>query len=110
MSANDALKVLRDRAAMLKSVSGTAVLTLTRADGESVRLDAAIVMQPPAKLRLRAWKMNQAVFDLTAIGENVWLVAPPDSSHASEIRSAGVSSAELGKMWSMFTSEFFQRA
>jgi outer membrane lipoprotein-sorting protein len=109
MSPSDALRVLRARTEKVKSVSATGALTLTRPNGESVRFDAAIVMQAPENLRLRAWKMGQAVFDLTITRSEAWLLTPDRSSRAQEIRSAGVDAAELSKMWAMFTAQFFER-
>src|SRR5205807_2708474 len=38
-----------------------------------------------------------------------WLLTPDQSSHATQIRAAGINSAELARMWAMFTTEFFER-
>jgi len=81
-----ALKVLADRATAVKTLSSQCRLMLTRPDGQSVQLDGAIAMAPPDRLRLRAWKFGQAVFDLTLTrpdGQSVQLdgaiaMAPPD--------------------------------
>jgi len=39
---------------------GAGEVTLTRADGESVRFDTAVVLAPPERARVRAWKFGQA--------------------------------------------------
>ena len=73
-----ALRVLAERAQSVRSVSAQAALTLTRADGQSVQLDGAVAMAPPGRVRLRAWKFNQAVFDLTLTPEGLWVLTPDD--------------------------------
>lgn len=103
----EAVKVLADRAHAVHTVSGEGLLTLTRPDGESVRLDTAIVMAPPSKVRVRAWKFGQAVFDLTLNESGVYLVSPEGSSRAEQIKSAGVSAAQLARTWSMLSGGFF---
>ena len=70
-----ALRILQDRGAGGEDGSQAAsLLTLTRPDGQSVRLDAALVMSlPDHSVRLRAWKFNQAVFDLTLNPQGLWI-------------------------------------
>src|SRR5437773_772620 len=72
-----ALDILIRRADTVKTVSSQGLITLQRPDGESVRLDLAMVRAGGAggdRLRLRAWKLGRAVFDLTMNGEDVWLL------------------------------------
>jgi hypothetical protein len=90
------------------SISGEALLTLTRPDGQSIRFDAALVTEPQAhKARIRAWKFGQAIFDLTMDGRDVYLVSPEKSSRAEDIRKAGVSAAQLTRAWSVLSGGFF---
>jgi outer membrane lipoprotein-sorting protein len=103
----DALHTLAARAREVQSLSGEGLITLTRADGESVRLDGAIVMAPPDKTRLRAWKFGRAIFDLTVTPEGVWILAPEDPKNKDKIMSAGVSAAQLAKTWSLLSGGFF---
>jgi outer membrane lipoprotein-sorting protein len=105
-----AIEILQDRAHAVRTVSATGLLTLTRPNGESVRFDAAIVSQPPRRLRLRAWKFGRAVFDLTLTPDGLWMLTPDDPSMKQKVKSAGISAAELARMWSQLSGEFFDRA
>ena len=107
LSDTDALKVLADRAASVKTLSAPADLTLTRPDGDSVRLDAAIVMAPPDRLRLRAWKFGQAVFDLTLTEEGLWVMTPDDPGRREKVLPASVSAAQFAREWALLTGQFF---
>ena len=74
-----ALKVLAARAEAVKTLSAQCALTLTRPDDQTVQLDGAVVMAPPEKLRLRAWKFGRAVFDLTLTEAGLWVMTPQDA-------------------------------
>ena len=82
-------------------------LTLTRPDGQSVQLDAAIVMAPPDRLRLRAWKFNQAVLDLTLTGGDLWVMTPGDASRREKVLPASLSAAQFAREWAMLNGGFF---
>jgi outer membrane lipoprotein-sorting protein len=74
-----ALHALAERARAVKSMQSEGSITITRPDtGDSVRLDGAIALQPPDNARLRAWKIGQAVFDLTINPQGAWVVLPED--------------------------------
>jgi outer membrane lipoprotein-sorting protein len=92
------------------SLTGEGLITLTRPDGESVRLDAAMAMQPPERARMRAWKFGRAVFDLTVTPQGVWAVIPDDPKRKEQMTSAGVSAAKLAKTWSVLSGGFFDGA
>ena len=102
-----ALRILDERARAVKSLSARSALTLTRADGQAVRLDGAVVMAPPDRLRLRAWKFNQAIFDLTLTPEGLWVVAPDDPSRRQKVLPASLSAAQLGREWALLSGSFF---
>jgi hypothetical protein len=104
----EALRILRERAAAVKTMSGRGTITFTRwEDDASVRMDLAIVSQPPDRLRLRAWKLGRAVFDLTLRPEGLWLVAPDDASLKQKVQKANVGAAEIARNWSMLSGAFF---
>jgi outer membrane lipoprotein-sorting protein len=107
ISQADAIRVLSDRAHAIRTISAEGLLTLTHPDGQSIRLDAAIAISPPDKVRLRAWKFGQAVFDLTLNDTGVYLVSPPDSSQVDQIKSASISAARLARTWSLLFGSFF---
>ena len=102
-----ALRILDERARAVKALSARALLTLTRPDGQTVRLDGAVVMAPPDRLRLRAWKFNQAIFDLTLTPEGLWVVAPDDPSRRQKVLPASLSAAQLGREWALLSGSFF---
>jgi len=102
-----ALRLLDERARAVKSLSARSALTLTRPDGQAVRLDGAVVMAPPDRLRLRAWKFNQAVFDLTLTPDGLWVVAPDDPSRRQKVLPASLSAAQLGREWALLSGSFF---
>lgn len=110
MDAPSSLRALSERARLVKTLSGEGLITLTRADGESVRLDAAMAMRPPERARLRAWKFGRAIFDLTVAPEGIWIVAPEDPQRKEQITSAGVSAAKLARTWSVLSGGFFDGA
>jgi hypothetical protein len=111
MTESTAIELLASRAGLIKTVSGEGALGLTRADGQSVRLDTAIAMQPPDHVRLRAWKFAQAVFDLTVTPDGTWLVAERGQAtndvRKNDVMSAGISAGEFAKGWSLFSGAFF---
>lgn len=82
--ANDTvvLRTLAKRANALHTLSGRCDLTLTRPDGQSVHLDAVLDLAPPDRVRLRAWKLGQAVFDLTLLPGGLWVENNSDDTHA----------------------------
>ena len=106
----DALRILRERGAAVKTVTSHGTITFTRPDGESVRMDLAMVSQPPDRLRLRAWKLGRAIFDLTLTPDGLWLLAPEDPSLRHKVEKANVGAAEIARNWSMLSGEFFNRA
>jgi outer membrane lipoprotein-sorting protein len=90
MSTTEARGILRQRAESIHTVSSEASLFLARANGQNVQLEAALVIQPPDSMHLRAWKFDQAVFDLTMTRDGVWLMQPPpqDSSRTAVMAPA----------------------
>ena len=77
-SAAESLRIMRERAAAFAGVAGKGALVIGREKG-SVGLDAAFAVAPPDRARVRAWKLSQAVLDVTAKQGKVWLfrAAPP---------------------------------
>ena len=103
-----ALHDLSQRAHAVKTVSAAALLTLTRPDGQSVRLDGAIAMALPERsVRLRAWKLGQAVFDLTLTPDGLWIEMPHDASRKQQVAPASFSASQLARALSIFGGEVF---
>jgi outer membrane lipoprotein-sorting protein len=101
------LRALADRAHLVHTLSGEGLITLIRPDGESIRLDGALVMRPPDDARVRAWKFGRAIFDLTITPDGVWAITPDDPQRKEQIQAAGVNAAKLAKTWSVLSGGFF---
>lgn len=99
MPSSQAIKLLEDRSHAIHTISSQALLTLTRENGESVRLDGAIVLQPPDRARLRAYKFGRAVFDMTLTPEGLWLISPQEGDRRKEILAAGANTGNLTREW-----------
>ena len=106
---DDALRILRERAGAIRTATATGTITFTRPNGESVRLDLAMVSAPPDRLRLRAWKLGRAVFDLTLTPDGLWLFTPEDPSMRNKVRGAGLDAGRIARQWSMLSGALFER-
>lgn len=96
---SSALDDLAARSSLLQSASGTAMMSLRRADGASVQVDSAFAMKQPDSLRIRAWKMNRAVADWTLLPEGVWAWQTESEEPSPTSASTGPWSAHHAEMW-----------
>ncbi len=67
------IQTLRERADAVETVAAEGRLTLTDSRGQRVTLDAVLVSEGDQRMRIRTWKLNQAVFDLTRNEDGLWL-------------------------------------
>lgn len=74
---DDALRKIVDRAARIETVSARCRLLLTRPGGNTVQLDGALAARVPGYLRLRAWKLSQPIYDVTATPQGTWVYTAP---------------------------------
>ncbi|HSU66469.1 MAG TPA: hypothetical protein VLJ39_06340 [Tepidisphaeraceae bacterium] len=89
-------------------MSSACLLTLTRPDGNSVRLDGAVVLSlDDRSVRIRTWKFNQPVFDLTLTPQGLWVEVPRESRRRGEVLPASVSAGQLARALSVFGGDFF---
>jgi hypothetical protein len=102
-----ALNILVARAAAIYSVSAECELTLRRADGQTVHLDGAMVLVPPDRLRLRVWKLGQAVFDLTLRADGLWIETSAEAAQHGPVVPATLSAAQMARYLSWFEGGFF---
>jgi hypothetical protein len=107
MSDAESIHAIASRAAKTKAVTSEGMITLRDSAGQTVRLDCVIVMRLPNELRLRAWKLGQAVFDLTLTSQGAWLIAPEDPERRAQVQTAGMSAAKLARTWSVLAGGFF---
>ena len=98
------LRELARRAALVHTVSGSGALDLTGPDGQSVVLDVAVVLAPPDRARVRAWKFGQAVFDLTVTPAGTWLESGRGGDKAV---AAGTTAEQVTRGLSLLTGGFF---
>jgi len=105
-----ALEDLHERSAKLHSASGTATMTLHRADGASVRVDSAFAMKQPDSLRIRAWKMDRAVADWTLRRDGIWVWQAETADQPPTSKQAGPWSAHHRDIWPMLFGMLEQRA
>jgi hypothetical protein len=101
--------MLAEQDAHLKTASGEGSVTLTRANGQSVRLETALAAEFPDDMRLRAWKMGQAIFDMTMTPEGVWMLVA-DPSRREKLLPAGASAADFMRGWAALHSGFYSDA
>lgn len=108
--ADETLRLLAERAKQVRTLTGNGLVTLTRPDGDSVRLDGQLAMQPPDRARLRATKFDRVIIDLTVKPEGVWMLTPDDPKRKEQIAAAGASAAKLTRTWSVLSGGFFEGA
>lgn len=93
---SQALAAMQVRDAALRTQRAQGQLQLTH-EGESVQLDAALLLDTPAegspRLRLRAWKLGRTVFDLTVTAEGTWFL---DGTGSADPGAAAAGLARLG--------------
>jgi hypothetical protein len=109
LDSDSAQAILAGSAKMVHTMTGPCELTLKSHDGQTIRLDGLMVMAPPDRVRLRVWKMDQAVFDLTALPSGVWIEAAPQSSAGGggPIVPATVSAGRLSRELALLVGGFF---
>lgn len=106
-----ALRIIRTRADAVRTLSAQCLLTLTRPGGESVRLDGALVMDPRQRLvRLRAWKFNQAVLDLTLNGQGLWIESRHDAGDSRHALPPSLSAGQVAEALSLLGPGLFDDA
>ena len=104
-----ALRAMAKRATQVKTINSPCALTLTRPNGESIRLDGALAISLPDKsVRIRAWKFNTAVFDLTLIPSGLFLELPRDPDRRPQVLPASLSAAQLARALSLLGPNFFE--
>ena len=99
MSVADSVKVISERSAKIKDISGEGAVTLTDPKGQSVRLDAACVFAPPDRARIRAWKFGQAVLDLTITPDAIYIFLPRKEGPGEQLRSALGDTSRAVREW-----------
>jgi hypothetical protein len=107
LTAPAALDILQRRAAAIHTFTARCTLTLIRGDKQTVQLDGLMVMAPPDRLRLRVWKLDQAVFDLTVLPDGLWIETSSDAPQQGPIVPAALSAGQLAHFLAWFEGGFF---
>lgn len=76
LDAEPTRQLIHAQSERLRTLQSRAVIELTDSRGESISLDGVLIYENPDRLRIRAWKLGQAVFDLTITPEDVWQYLP----------------------------------
>ena len=97
MEPQDAWGIVSERTLTIHAVSAEADVTLTGADGPSMRVDAALVLARPDRSRFRAWKVGYAVLDVTGDAGAIWFDAPDVSADRASGEDLGVAPAYLAR-------------
>ncbi len=114
MPADRAVAIIRERALAIHTVAAQGRVMLTDAEGRRVSFDAALVARGDGKLRLRAWKFNQAVFDLTHNEQGLWLwqsrrmqnAGGQDRGESAEGLPGGLSAKRLRTAWELASGQW----
>lgn len=104
-----ALRTMAERAKAIRTTSAECGLTLTRADGQSVQFDGAMVTRPPDRLRMQAIKFGRTVFDLALSPDGLYVKTMDDPARKEKILPASRSAARFAREWSMFTGGLFEQ-
>lgn len=73
----DARRILIERQNAIQNVQTQCKLRYTEPSngGQTQTFDGALVIEGENRIRLRTWKLNQTIFDLTVNPDGVWVVA-----------------------------------
>jgi outer membrane lipoprotein-sorting protein len=107
-SIEESRHILAKRARHTHNVMAEGTVTLVSRDGKDVRLDSAVALELPERARIRAYKLGQAVFDLTMTREFVYLYAPR-ADEKSDLEKAGANAGEMARWWLRQMKTFFDR-
>lgn len=110
MSDAAALSVIAQRQESILSISAECDLDLTDARGQSVSLDGVLIAEPPMRLRLRAWKLGHAVFDLTLRDGQGWVFVPDEGPAAGKVSVENMPARRVGEALELLGASYFRSA
>lgn len=87
VSPQHAITTITQRVDQIKSFTATGTLELSRPGHDPVILDTVLLGQNRTHIRLRAWKFNSPVFDITIKPEGTWLWTSKRMKDDTQIRS-----------------------
>ncbi len=116
LSDRDSLSLVAARQTLIKTVSARCDIVLTDPQGQTVNLDGALLAIPVTptgpNVRLRAWKLGQAVFDITLTSGQAWLIAPdnPRVPNPNESPNPAQTSRRIAAALDFIGPAFFESA
>lgn len=94
------LELIRQRTASITNLTGKGSVALSSPTRGDITLESVFVLRPPGDARVRAWKFNQAVFDLAVLNDGVWLYSPREKpGQTGEIGAAGKTLGDSVRQW-----------
>jgi hypothetical protein len=77
--------------------------------GATSEIAATAEDRNPVSLRIRTWKFGQAIFDLTAKPEGVWIASDSDNDDKPDDRLKSLKPETISQAWNLFFGDFFSR-
>jgi hypothetical protein len=106
----DAIKTIWRRQDSLRRISAECTVLLVDGDGSRASLDGVLVAERPNRLRIRAWKLGQAVFDLILKDDQVWLYQPRNGRRAEGFDAQHLPHQQLKEAWDLLGPAYFETA
>lgn len=110
MADDKALRTIAGRLESVTSLSAEFDLSLTNAEGQTINLDGVLVAQPPGRARVRAWKFGHAVFDLTLVDGEAWLVAPDEKGVSGAMDTESIPARRVSEAIELLGPSYFRAA
>jgi hypothetical protein len=107
VGAQEARQILIERASAIRNFTGQCDVTLSRADGQSVRLNGVIIFAAPNRLRLRVWKLIEPVIDLTLRADGLWIETSDDAKSHGAMLPPSVGSDQVTESLTWLRGGFF---
>jgi hypothetical protein len=105
----DAAAVIQARQACIRTVSGVGTVHINDGSGARAVLDGVLLIRFPDAVRLRAWKLGRAVFDVTVTEAGVWAELPCGGG-GSESDLGSVDFEQLAGAFDLLGPAFFDNA
>lgn len=102
MSSQDTRRLMADQFRSIKVVRVVGRLKLTSSDGHRTSVDFATVLDR-AQMKMRIWKFNTVVYDLTVTDGGVWVYDALKDRESSATLDPG----DMYQAWRLLTGSFF---
>ena len=103
------LATIAQRLASVETIQSEATVDFLESDGATVRLDAALAARLPDMLRLRAWKLDRAVFDATLRDGELWML-PEGDDRPGGGGDSGLAAQGVFRAFTLLAPAFYETA